>query len=73
MEMVTRTERNTRMQLLDGFLSELEELNLRDVRHVPGPLAQRLAEAGVVVLGGTVAHGLSAVWIEQSRRGRQPA
>ncbi len=71
--MVTRTERNNRLQLLDGFLFELEELNMRDIRHVPGPLAQRLAESGVVVLGGTVAQGLTAVWIEQSRRGRQPA
>jgi hypothetical protein len=67
--MTTRTERNDRLQLLDGLLTELEELNLRDIPRVPDLLAQRLAESGVVVLGGTVAQGLTAVWTEQSRRG----
>lgn len=67
--MTTRTERNDRLQLLDGLLTELEELNLRDIPRVPDLLAQRLAKSGVVVLGGTVAQGLTAVWTEQSRRG----
>ena len=70
-EMTTRTARNDRLQLLDGLLDELEELNLRDIAHVPAPLAQRLADSGVVVLGGTVSQGLTAVWTEQSRRGPQ--
>lgn len=71
--MTTRTERNNRLGLLDGLLNELEELNLRDIAHVPASLAQRMVDSGVVVIGGTVAQGLTAVWTEQSRRGRPTA
>ncbi len=67
--MTTRTERNDRLQLLDGLLSELEELNLHDIPSVPDLLARRLADSGVVVRSSSVAHGLTAVWTEQSRRG----
>jgi hypothetical protein len=67
--MTTRAERNDRLQLLDGLLTELEELNLHEIPRVPDLLAQRLADSGVVVLGRTVAQGMTAVWTEQSRKG----
>lgn len=70
--MTTRTDRNNRLQLLDGLLTELEELNLLDIPRVPALLARRIADSGVVVLGSTVAQGLTAVWTEQSRRGPRP-
>jgi hypothetical protein len=67
-QMSTRAERHDRLQVLDSLLDELEELNLHDIPGLPAHLAQRLADSGVVVLGGTVSQGMTAVWNEQARR-----